>query len=306
MLRFILLITCLLSSFSASAFELKAEKVTDNIYALVGEIGPRNKENLALNNTLGFVITKKGVLLVGTGATEEAAALIEASIKKITDKPITQVVNIGSQDHHWMGNHYFEKKGIPVTALLRTSKTQKAHLEDHLKRLDKLGLKHLAKDKIQLADKLIDADSYRFSFGKTDFELRYLGDAHFPNDAILWLSQQKVLFAGDLVFNDRMLGVQPHSKTKPWFETFKKMTTLKPEFVIPGHGHAGTLAKAQKDTGDYLQWLVTEVSKAQEDWEELDKTVKRLSATTQFDHLKFHKTWNPLNINRTYLQFESE
>ena len=310
MLRFTLFIACLLSSistaFAAAAFELKAEKVTDHVYALVGEIGPRSKENMALNNTLGFVITEKGVLLVGTGATEDAAALIEASIKKITDKPITQVINIGSQDHHRMGNAYFAKKGIPVTALLRTSKTQTEHIDDHLNRLDKLGLKHLAKDKIKLADKLIDADSHSFSLGDMDFELRYFGDTHFPNDAILWLPKQKVLFTGDLVFNDRMLGVQPYSQTKPWFESYKKMVALKPEFVIPGHGHAGTLAKAQKDTGDYLQWLVTEVSKAKEDWEELDEMVKRLSATTQFDHLKFHKTWNPLNLNRTYLQFESE
>ncbi len=153
MLRFTLFIACLLSSistaFAAAAFELKAEK---------------------------------GVLLVGTGATEEAAALIEASIKKITDKPIMQVINIGSQDHHWMGNSYFAKKGIAVTALLRTSKTQTEHIDDHLNRLDKLGLKHLAKDKIKLADQLIDADSHHFSLGKTDFELRYLGDAHFPNE----------------------------------------------------------------------------------------------------------------------------
>ena len=169
-----------------------------------------------------------------------------------------------------------------------------------------LGLKHPPKDKIKQASKLINEDSYTFSLGGTDFELRYIGDSHFPGDAILWLPKQKVLFTGDLVFNDRMLGIQPYSKTKPWQASFKKMAEMKPDFVIPGHGHAGDLAKAQKDTGDYLNWLVKEVGKAKENWEDLGDMVKRLSATGKFDYLKFHETWNPINLNRTYLQFESE
>jgi len=306
MLRLFLVSLALLSITTVQAFELVTQKITDKVYALVGEVAPRSKENLALNNTLGFVITSKGVLLVGTGSTEEAAALIEASIKKVTDKPITQIINIGAQDHHWMGNSYFEKKGIPVTALKRTSKTQSEHIPNHLARLDKLKLAHLPADKIKLADTVIDADEHKFQLGDTNFELRYIGDSHFPNDAILWLPKEKIIFAGDLIFNDRMLGIQPQSKTRSWAEAFNKMVAMKPEFVIPGHGKAGLLAKAQKDTGDYINWLVSEVSKAKEDWEDIGDMVARLKKTNKFDYLKFHETWNPINLNRTYLQFEAE
>jgi glyoxylase-like metal-dependent hydrolase (beta-lactamase superfamily II) len=167
-------------------------------------------------------------------------------------------------------------------------------------------LAHLSENEIKRASKLIDADEYKFKLGNTDFELHFLGDGHFPNDAILWLPKQKVVFTGDIVFNDRLLGIQPYSKTKQWLETFNKVATMKPDFVVPGHGHAGSLAKAQQDTGDYLNWLVAEVSNAKEDWEDLDDMVKRLSVTRQFNHLKFHETWNPINLNRTYLQLEAE
>jgi len=306
MTRLLFLFSALLLSVNAYSFELLTEKVTDNIYALVGEVGPRTKDNLGLNNTLGFVVTDKGVLLVGTGATEKAAALIETTIKSVTDKPIVQIITIGSQDHHWMGNGYFLKKNIPITALLRTSKTQKEHIDSNLARLDMSSVEHLASSEIKVADKLIDADEYKFKFANLDFELLYLGDAHFPNDAVLWMPQQKVIFVGDMVFNDRMLGVQPYSKTRPWLGSFNKMASLKPKFVIPGHGHAGEFKKAQKDTGDYLNWLVTEVSKSKEEWEDLGDMVERLSKTTKFDHLQFHDTWNPINLNRTYLQFEAE
>ena len=307
MLRFILTTFFLLFySFNLSAFELQTEKVADNVYALVGEIGPRSKENLALNNTLGFVITDKGVLLVGTGATETAAALIEKAIHQVTDQPIVHIVNVGSQDHHWMGNSYFAQKGIPITVLARTRKTQQKHLDAHLSRLDNLGLSHPPKDRIRWKDKPVESDTYPFKLGNTAFELRYLGDSHFPNDAVLWLPEQKIVFTGDMVFNDRMLGIQPYSQTRAWLATFKKMAAMQPAKVIPGHGHAGDLAKAQKDTGDYLEWLVSEVSKAKEGWEDLGDMVERLAKTEKFDYLKFHEVWNPKNLNRTYLQFEAE
>jgi len=124
MYRLFYLITALFMALplaaNASDFELLSEKVTDNVYALVGEIGPRTKDNEGLNNTMGFVITDEGVVLVGSGANEAGAKIIEATIAKVTDKPIKQVINIGAQDHHWLGNSYFASKNIPIMALART------------------------------------------------------------------------------------------------------------------------------------------------------------------------------------------
>ncbi len=302
----ILFFSLLLPLSSAHAFELITQKVTDNVYALVGEIGPRTQENLGLNNTVGFVITSDGVVLVGSGPSEEGAKLIEASIKKVTDKPIKLVVNIASQDHHWMGNTYFLSQKIPVMALKSTVESQKANLDGHIARLEGALKITLDKSTFKHATDIIESDKKTFKMGGTDFEISYLGDAHFPGDAALWLPKQKLIFTADMVYHDRMLGIQPYSKAKPWLATFEKMASLKPEHIIPGHGYAGDLAKARKDTGDYLNWLVTEVSKAKEDWEDLGEMVERLSKTSQFDHLKFHETWNPVNLNRTYLQLEAE
>lgn len=77
------------------------------------------------------------------------------------------------------------------------------------------------------------------------------------------------------------------------------------------HGMAMSLFESclrfgQKDTGDYLNWLVTEISKAREDWEDLADVSKRLEENAPFTFLKFHEGWNGKNINRTYLQLETE
>jgi len=38
------------------------------------------------------------------------------------------------------------------------------------------------------------------------------------------------------------------------------MKTLKLEMIVPGQGSVGGLAKAQRDTGAYLDWLIEHVT----------------------------------------------
>ncbi len=307
MRHLIVILSLWLYTISAYGFELGVKKVSDSVYALVGEINKRTIENKALNNTLGFVITDKGVVLVGTGAFDDAAKLLEDAVKSVTDKPIIQVISIGSQDHQWMGNGYFIKQKIPVMALKVTVDSQNEFKQETLQRFSQSQNKKAEDFNPVVADHIIDSSKHDFKVGTTEFSLRYLGKGHFPGDAVLWLPQQKIVFSGDFIFNDRLLGVHPDTSiVKEWAASFKKIAALKPEHIIPGHGYPSDLATAQKSTGDYLDWLLSETSKAVEEMEDLDVVIKRLKKETRFDKLKFYKQWNPRNISQTYLQIESE
>ncbi|MBT7308149.1 MAG: MBL fold metallo-hydrolase, partial [Gammaproteobacteria bacterium] len=88
---FLLLLLLSNAAFSAP-FELVVAPVTDQVYAIVGEIGPRRAENHGLNNTLGFVVTRSGVVLIGSGATPAGAQLIEEAVAQVTEQPIQLVV----------------------------------------------------------------------------------------------------------------------------------------------------------------------------------------------------------------------
>lgn len=293
-------------AFAAQAFELIPQQVDDNIWALVGDIAPRTPENHALNNTLGLVVTPEGAILIGSGATPTAAVLVEQTVARITDHPIRWVINIGAQDHHWLGNSYFAAKGIPIIALARTVAAQKQHVDIELNRLQaSLDPDEVAEIRPTFANKVIDADHTSLELGGLQIELIWPGNGHFAGDAVAWLPAQRVVFAGDFVFNDRMLGVQPYSHVVDWRDAFERIAALDPKIVIPGHGRAGDLAKARRDTGDYLAFLVEGVGKALEDWKELGETTDLLSNAPQFRHLKFFDDWHRRNINHTYLQMEA-
>ncbi|UJS26347.1 MBL fold metallo-hydrolase [Thiothrix winogradskyi] len=63
--------------------------------------------------------------------------------------------------------------------------------------------------KVGYASETFPVDEKTLTIGGVEMSLRYLGDGHFPGDAVLWLPKEKVVFTGDIVFNDRMLGVLP-------------------------------------------------------------------------------------------------
>lgn len=169
----------LLAAPFAHAFEPTTQKVTDNVYAIIGELDQRSADNQGLNNTIGFIITTDGVVLVGSGATAGSAKMLEAAVKKVTDKPIKQVMNIGVQDHHWMGNSHFLAQKILVSALAKTVASQ--HEQEPMNRMrlaSAIGGK--PEDlKVEYASETFDSDEKDLTIGGVEMSLRYLGDAHF-------------------------------------------------------------------------------------------------------------------------------
>ncbi|MHB9086177.1 MAG: MBL fold metallo-hydrolase, partial [Thiobacillus sp.] len=64
------------------------------------------------------------MILIDSGVSLLGAKKIEAAIARVTKQPVRWVVNTGSQDHRWLGNDYFSRKGAEVIALARTAATQ--------------------------------------------------------------------------------------------------------------------------------------------------------------------------------------
>ena len=291
----------------SKAFQLKLEKVTGKVYALVGSIHGRSYDNHALNNTMGFIVTGKGVVLIDSGASSQGAALIAKTIKRVTDQPVKWVINTGVQDHRWLGNGYFKARGAQIIALERTVKAQKELADSHMKRLKRILKDRLAGTVPAYAPTPLAGDKASVTLGGVKLELIWPGEAHFADDAIVWMPAAQTVFTGDLVFMDRMLAIQRSGKplVTSWAKAFKVMAALKPAHVVPGHGAPGDLAKAQADTGDYLDFLVKNIVPAVDNMEDIGDVVNRLEKAPAFAHLANFKALQRQNVNRVFLQLEA-
>ena len=248
------LLASLLAVLSLSAQAFDAVKVADGVYALVGDLGQRSPENLGHNMTSGFVVTAQGVVVIDTGASKLGAKAIHAAIRKVTDKPVIYAINTGGQDHRWLGNDYFKRQGAKLIA-------SAAGLEDMRTR----GAEQAAAAERFLKDKFAGTepvypdvtfkDRYTLPVKGERIELIHSGGAHTSGDILVWLPQRRIVFAGDTVFGQRLLGVLPGSAQR-WVKSLEYLRDeLKPKVVVPGHGHVTDLNEALRDSYDYLVFL---------------------------------------------------
>lgn len=304
---FALLVLAFLAGITAlgarADFQPKAEKVVDNVYAIVGPLGQRSAENDGLNANFGFVVTPRGVILIDSGASLLGAKKIEGAIARVTKQPVRWVVNTGSQDHRWLGNDYFAGKGAEIITLARTAATQAEYGAQHME-----VMKRFIGDRMQGTKPLPapkTAEAGMLELGGEMLELAYT-DAHFPGDAWVWLPKQRVMFSGDLVFVDRLLGVLPWSSVKHSQRAFHAMAALKPARIVPGHGRVCDLAQAQRETGDYYDFLAEKVGAAAKEMEPMDATLDRYADLPEFSHLQNYSDLHRANMNRAFTEFESQ
>ena len=256
----VILLLIFLANIVVAQSSLEVQKVSENVYALVGETTQRSPTNFGNNSTHGVIITDEGVVLIDSGASYLGAKEIHEVIQTITDKPVKIVINTGGQDHRWLGNDYFAKLGARVIASRKTKQDQKVRADYHLNRLGMLLKESLDGTEPVFATETFDK-KMKLELGGINLELYHFGAGHTVGDIVIWMPSSKTMFAGDVVFNDRMLGIGPARDAQSWIDVFEKMASFKPDHIVPGHGRVSDLATATKNTHDYLVFLKTEISK---------------------------------------------
>jgi len=300
---FLMLLFGVITAASAAPYTPKAEKITDNVYAFIGPLGQRSEDNDGLNNNLGFIVAKDGVILIDSGASQLGAKRIAAAIKEVTDKPVKWVINTGSQDHRWLGNDYFASQGAEIISMQRTAETQQQYAEEQMKRMEGFLKQRFKGTKPQPAKHTLAGEFANIILGGVELELRYT-NAHYPGDAWVLLSKQSVMFTGDLVYVDRIFTVLPWSSVVNGQKAFHQLVKLNPKYIVPGHGRVSDIQKSQRDCGDYYDFLVEKIGAAAQEMEPMQDVLNKYNDLPPFKHLEHYNDLHRTNMNRTYLEFE--
>jgi glyoxylase-like metal-dependent hydrolase (beta-lactamase superfamily II) len=285
--------------------EVVFQPVAPNVYAYVGDTGGRTYDNEALNANLGLVVTPEGALLIDSGASYLGAQKIAEAARKVSAQPIKWVINTGGQDHRWMGNGYFKNQGAEILAHANAQADMTARGPAHLRTNAPVLKEKLAGTEVVLPTRWLTEADTTLQWGGVTVQVVHRGGGHTPGDSMVWLPQSGVVFTGDVVYVDRILGMHPVSKTQTWAQSFAALQALKPQVVVPGHGRVTNLAQAQKDTGALLTALRTHMGQAVDAGTDMGAAVKSFDAAP-FKHLQHVDVWLPQLSNRTYLEMEME
>src|SRR3990170_1288725 len=95
----------------ASGAELK--RLSDGVYAFIGEEGATNS---------GFVVTEKGVVVIDTQGPRGLAMELRRKIKEVTELPVIYAINTHYHGDHTFGNQFF-REGYGIIGHEKTRET---------------------------------------------------------------------------------------------------------------------------------------------------------------------------------------
>ena len=153
-----------------------AEKVAENLYMVPGQGG----------NTAVWVMAN-GVLLVDTKLANNGQAILD-EVRKVTDKPITHIVNTHTHGDHTGSNQFFPAN-VEIVVQENTAKNM-AGMPVFQEAANKQGLADRTyKDKLTL---------FR---GREEVELHHYGAAHTNGDSFVVFKSARVMHSGDAFAN---------------------------------------------------------------------------------------------------------
>jgi len=281
----------------------KVEKVSDGVYTSIGITAPYWYESTAHNNNLGFVVGKDSVLVWNAGSSYLLAQSFHKEIKKITDKPVKYVLLENSQGHAILGSNYWKEQGATIVA----QEIVKEEIEEKGEWVFN-RLKKALKDKfdgtvLTMPDKFFK-DDMKFDLGGKVVEAKYFGYAHEHSDISLWLPEEKIIFAGDLAFNNRLLPIFEITETQEWLEAWKKFAALDAKIVVPGHGDTTDMETVTKYTKDYLVYLRGKIEEILDEDGGLNDAYN--IDMSEYKHLDTYKELGRQNIATLFKQMEFE
>jgi glyoxylase-like metal-dependent hydrolase (beta-lactamase superfamily II) len=288
----------------AGAVTFTPLNVAPGVYAFIGDTGGRTYKNEGMNANTGFIVTTDGVVVVDSGSTYLAAKAMHKAIQRVTGQPVKYVVNTGGQDHRWLGNGYFAQQGAEIIAARAALADMQERGAAQVEAMKTVLRKKLQGTKPVFPTRLFDQKEI-LKLGATELHIVRFHGAHTPGDAVVWLPQSGVLFSGDMVYVDRLLGVIPVSSSRDWLASFEEMEKLNPKVIVPGHGRVCDLAKARAQTRDYLVLLRNHMRQALDGGLDLQTAIDALDQGA-YRHLANWELLKGGNASRVYLEMEAE
>lgn len=224
-----------------AGMEMSLEEVAEGVFVCVQPDG-----GWCLNNA-GIVTAGGECALVDTAATEARALRLRELAATVCAEPPRTVVNTHFHGDHTFGNAFFPEA---VVVAHRGTRTEMAAAGLHL-----TGLwpdVHWGKLSVRLPA-VTFREHLTLYAGDIRMELLRLGPAHSPNDTVVWLPDQRVLFAGDLA----MSGVTPFvlmGSVAGSIGALERLRSLGARTVVPGHGPVCG-PEVLDENLDYLRWV---------------------------------------------------
>ncbi len=286
--------------------DLIARRVSATSWYVEGLSALGSSANQNFISNAAFVLTPAGVVVIDALGSPALAQQLTAEIRKITPLPVTHVLVTHYHADHIYGLQAFKAMGARIIA----HKAAREYINSDTARLRLIASRQDLAPWIDEATTIVPADEWLegardLVVGGVHFMITPVGPSHTPEDLVIYMPSEKVLFAGDLVFRRRVPFVG-QADSGHWIKALDSLLAFDATVIVPGHGPLSSEARKDMElTRDYLIYLRTSMGQAARNMEPFEDAY-RATDWRKFEELPLFRVANRMNAYNTYLLMEKD
>jgi glyoxylase-like metal-dependent hydrolase (beta-lactamase superfamily II) len=239
-------------------------KIAAHTYVIHGPLGFPSVENQGFMNNPGFVITRRGVVVIDPGSSVQAGRMVLKQIRNLTKNPVTHVFNTHVHGDHWLGNQaiieaYPKAKLIGHPEMIK--KLQEGEAEQWVNILDK-ATNGYTQGTQAVPPTIATVDKDKYKIDGINFRIHAPEKAHSYTDIMIEVVEDSVIFTGDNVLN-KTIGRMADGTFAGNIAACKQIAARKANFYVPGHGPTGDVGMVT----NYQSYLSTLLSSVKQQYE---------------------------------------
>jgi len=285
-------------------------KISAHAWVFQGKAGMADDANAGFMSNAGFVVTRDGVVVFDALGTPALGEAMVRAIRGVTRQPIRRVIVSHYHADHFYGLQAFKAAGAEIWA----HEQGRAYLASDVAALRLAQRKESLKPWVDEHTRLLPADRWlsfpdrkpiAFELGGLHFRIVDSSGAHAPDDIMLAVDEDRLLFAGDLFFTGRLPFVGD-ADSRVWLGALDRMLALSPAIVVPGHGDVSRDPRRDLElTRSYLTFLRKAMGEAVSELSSFDEAYARVDWSKYASYPAFAQA-NRLNAYGTFLLMERE
>lgn len=259
-------------------YKLKPKQIAKDTYVFIGKKEDFSRFNGGNIVNTGFIVTDDGIVVIDSGPSLGYGQQMREAIKKVSAKPIKKVILTHHHPDHILGNQAY--MDVPIYALPETVTLIKRDASSFLDNVYRMVGDWMRQTEV--VTDILPLNQYQEKLG--DHVLNYISlSGHTDGDLVIFDETTGVLFAGDLVFNNRAL-TTPHATPEKWQVNLNKLKKIKFKKIVPGHGEIANTIEPIVQTLDYLLWIESTIKQGVDDGLDMNE-VLATPIPERFSHL---------------------
>ncbi len=221
--------------------DIKPTRLAEHVFCIVSPWGFPSAENQGMMSNVTFVNTKKGVVIIDSGASRQIGEMALRQIRQITNAPVVAVINTHYHGDHWLGNHAFvnENPDVPLYAHEKTISAIKTGQGEFWRNLMERSTDNATIGTAVTPPTLALSHGDVLDFGDTKIKVHFYGTAHTPSDISLEIVGHNIVHVGDVAMDNRIAFMDDGS-FRGTFKNYDALEAAVPGALwIPAHGHPG-------------------------------------------------------------------